>query len=74
MRNRPPRLPPDIVQGDPAKAKDSYEAKLVRLLREVEHSVTLITMDMLHTPPQAWSQTEWTFTWCVWYAMCTFVS
>ncbi|CAM9935033.1 unnamed protein product, partial [Ectocarpus fasciculatus] len=47
--------------GDPAKAKFSYEFKLVSLLQKLGRSVTLVTMEKMDPSPQAWTHTEHIF-------------
>lgn len=48
-----------LQQKDPEKARDCFEAQLVKLLRN--RLVTLITMEMLDDTPMAWTRRELTF-------------
>lgn len=45
----------------PDRAKNSYEAKLVSLLQELDRSVTLVTMEEMEPRPQGWTHVEHTY-------------
>ncbi|CAM9797130.1 unnamed protein product [Ectocarpus sp. 6 AP-2014] len=47
--------------GDPTKAKYSYECQLVSLLQQLGRSVTMVTMEKMDPSPQGWTHTEHIF-------------
>ncbi|CAM9090433.1 unnamed protein product [Ascophyllum nodosum] len=57
----PANLAEKASTGDPRRWLACAEVKLVGLLREMNHAVTLITMEALDDPPQAWTRREVAF-------------
>lgn len=50
-------------KGDPKRWLNCPEAKLVDLIHDLDHVVTLVTMEELYDPPQAWSRKEFIYSW-----------